>query len=79
MATGRRNGNRNTLFGPEHLGVRAIDRDPSAGGLHQGAQRIGCRSDAAHMAATDQTHSPNNALAPQEPSTHGPSDQRRRI
>ena len=74
MATGRRNGNRNTLFGPEHLRVRAIDRVPSAGGLHQGAQPSRCRSDAAHMAATDQTHSPNNALAPREPSTHGLSE-----
>jgi hypothetical protein len=62
MATGRRNGNRNTLFGPEHLRVRAIDRDPSAGELHQGAQPSRCTSDAAHMAATDQTHLPNNAL-----------------
>ena len=74
MATGRRNGNRDTLFEPKHLRVRAIDRDPSAGGLHQGAQLPRCTSDAVHMAATDQTQPPNSALAPREPSTHGSSN-----
>ena len=83
MATERRNGNRNALFGPKHMRVRAValqvrlrrkDRDPSAGGLRQGAQPSRCTSDAAHMAATDQTHLPNHALAPREPTTHGTSD-----
>lgn len=66
--------------------LRRNDRDPSASGLHQGAQHSRCRSDAfgavfepvadtpLTMAATDQTHPPNNALAPREPPTHGPRD-----
>jgi hypothetical protein len=85
MANGRRHGNRDTQFEPEHLRVRAIDLDPSAGGLHQGAQPPCCNSDAfgavfgpvadtpLTMAATDQMPDPNKALAPREPSTHGSS------
>ena len=46
--------------------------DPTAGGLHQGAQPKRCIFDAVHMAATDQVPNPNNALATREPSTHGP-------
>ena len=38
MANGRRHGNRDTQFGPERREARAIDLDPSAGGLHQGAR-----------------------------------------
>ena len=71
MAHGRRHGNRDTQFEPEHPGVRAIDLDPSAGGLHQGAQPSCCRSDAVYMAATDQMPAPNKALATREPSIHG--------
>ena len=74
MANGRRHGNRDTQFGPERLRARAIDLDPSAGGLHQGAQPPCCRSDAVYMAATDQPPEPYRALAPREPSIHGPSD-----
>ena len=60
-------------FGPEHFEVRAIDLDPSAGGLHQGARQHERRNtDAAHMAATDQMPDPNKALAPRGTSTHGP-------
>ena len=73
MANGRRHGNRDTQFGPERLRARAIDLDPSAGGLHQGAQPPCCRSDAVYMAATDQPPEPYRALAPREPSIHGPS------
>ena len=72
MANGRRHGNRDTQFGPEHLRVRAIDLGPSAGGLHQGAQPTCCRSDAVYMAATDQMLDPDKALAPREPSKLGP-------
>ena len=40
---------------------------------HQGARQSKCRnSDTVHMAATDQMPDPNKALAPREPSTHGP-------
>ena len=74
MANGRRHGNRDNQFGPERREARAIDLDPSAGGLHQGAQPPCCNSDAVHMAATDQMPDPNKALAPREPPTHGPSD-----
>jgi len=73
MANGRRHGNRDTQFEPERREARAIDLDPSAGGLHQGAQPQCCRSDAVHMAATDQMPDPKKALAPREPSTHGSS------
>jgi len=73
MANGRRHGNRDTQFEPEHFEVRAIDLDPSAGGLHQGAQPSCCRPDAVYMAATDQLPDPNKALAPREPSIHGSS------
>ena len=72
MANGRRHGNRDTQFGPERREARAIDLDPSAGGLHQGARQHECRnSDAVYMAATDQTPDPNKALAPREPSIQG--------
>jgi hypothetical protein len=72
MANGRRHGNRDTQFGPEHPQVRAIDLDPGAGGFHQGAQPSCCNSDAVYMAATGHMPDPNKALAPREPSILGP-------
>ena len=42
MANGRRHGNRDTSS-DRSAGARAIDLDPSAGGLHQGAQPPCCR------------------------------------
>ena len=54
--------------------MRAIDLDPSAGGLHQGAQQSCCNFDAVYMAATDQPSKPDQALALRESSVHGRSD-----
>src|SRR6056297_3134486 len=47
MANGRRHGNRDTQFGPEHLRVRAIDLDPSAGGIRCFARPFGSSGRAA--------------------------------
>ena len=80
MATGRRDGYRGTQFEPKRIKARAIDLDPSAGGLHQGAQPSCCNSDAVYMAATDQTPEHHRALAPREPYIHeAPCTRKRRF
>ena len=54
--------------------LRHDDRDQIHADFHQGARQP-CRiRDAAYMAATDQTLDPNNPLAMQEPSIHGPRE-----
>lgn len=55
--------------------MRAVDRDPAAGGRHQGAQCAvveSLRDDPAHKAATNQLPAPDRALA-KGPSTQGSS------
>lgn len=54
---------KDTLFGPEHVKVRAIDWDQSDRGIHQSAQHR-CNSDAVYMAAPDQTPEPTDQPLP---------------
>jgi len=61
-----------TLFGPKRIKARAIDRDQIHADFHQGARRQSRISDAVYIAAADQMQNPNNPLALQEPSLHGP-------
>jgi len=65
---------RDTLFGPKRIKARAIDRDQIHADFHQGARLSRRISDAVYMAAADQMQKPNNNLAMQEPSIHGPRD-----
>jgi len=65
---------RDTLFGPKRIKARAIDRDQIHADFHQGARLSRRISDAVYMAAADQMQKPNNNLAMQEPSIHGPRE-----
>jgi len=64
---------RNTLFGPEHLRARAIDRDRRRDAeFHHCAQPSNFNLDGAEMAATDQSLKGHEALAMRGPSINGP-------